>query len=388
MDKIAEVDKILKNFEGREDSYSDSDDRRVKAIQNEIRRLDQEIHSLEMDFLQKAQDMETRRGAPGYVAANRQTGTGGNPYILADIAKSLKFGHAADVSDRIKAVTSASGVAAIQDPSISDDILYALMANNELAMAGAQFVTIENYRQVPKVTTHPAVIWQDGEGTEITVDASLAIGSVKWDLKDLSLRLRVSNQFLMDTSERGRRLVQESMRQAIQDGIGKAVFTGTGANGQPAGIEKFSGLQTVDAQSGEMSDWSQIISAVKKLATANVPLSNISFFGSPEVWRQLASFTATVGDGQPLRLPEALKPIKFMSPTNLVPETYNTNTETAAFLGDFSKIVVGFQGAFEFVLDQTRAHHLETEFLIHMRCDVKATHEDNFCMIQDILIGT
>jgi HK97 family phage major capsid protein len=330
--------------------------------------------------------LDARRGQPGYRPANYDgPGSGSeNPFIFADIARSLKFGHAApDLPANIKAITSSSGSAVVQDPTLADDIIYALMANNELVEAGASIVNIENYRQVPKVTTYPAAVWQNGEGTEITVDASLAIGSVKWTLADMAIRVRVSNQFLMDTSERGRRLVQESMRKAVQDELARAALVGTGATGQPAGIEQFSGLQTT-AAAGALGDWTHIIGSVKKLLSVNVPLPNISFIGSPEVWRQMASFEAT--DGQPLRMPPLLEPIRFMSPTSLVPENYS-GTDTAAFVADFSRLIIGIQGSFEFVLDQTRAHHLETEFLIHLRADVQATHEDAFCQITGITVA-
>ena len=98
----------------------------------------------------------------------------------------------------------------------------------------------------------------------------------------------------------------------------------------------------------------------------------------------MASFADTTG--QPLAVPALLEPVRFYSPTNFVLETYDTNTITKLFLGDYSRITVGIQGAFEFVLDQVRADYLETDFLIHFRADVQASHEDNFCQITGILI--
>lgn len=388
-DIFTKIDRIMKDHEvdsGRR--WTAEIDREVAGMQEEIQKISDELKDLEKYERSLANGLDERSNMDGYLAANKQGEyRPTNKMVFADIARALKFGPGAKgLPENVKALTSTSGSAAIQDPAITSDIIWALQERNELTMAGVQFVNIENYRQTAKVTEYPAVNWQNGEGNQIPLDTALTISSVKWELKDMAIRIRVSNQFLMDSSDRGRRLVQESMRKSVQAGLGRAVFTGTGATGQPQGIENFSGLQEVDLGGGEQLDtWARIIQGVKKLADVNVPISSISAFGSPEVWKQMASMADL--NGQPIMKPELLKPVTFYNPTNFVPETYDTNTTTKLFLGDYSKIIVGLQGSFEFVLDQVRADYLETEFLIHLRADIKATHEDNFCQIKGILIS-
>lgn len=308
-------------------------------------------------------------------------------FVFADIARSLKFGgEAKDVPSEIRAVTSSSGSAAIQDPHVVDKIIYELQSSNQLAEAGADFRNITNYMQMPKVTTYPNYHWQASEGDEIPVDTAMVISSKKWELKDLAIRVRVSNQYLMDSGTRGRKLVERSMVKQINQAIAQAVFTGTGLSGQPGGIETFSGLQTVDIDpDAVMTDWEYIIDACRLLATVNVPISEISCFFSPTGWAQLASFAAV--DGQPLRLPKLLEPVRFFNPSTLILETYDSSTTTKFFLGNFNNLVVGFQGLFNITLDQPRANFLETEFLVHMRLDVQALYENNFCEISGILLS-
>ena len=307
-------------------------------------------------------------------------------YILADLARSLKFGKAAKgLSDQVRAITTSSGSAAIQDPHVVDQIILELQSSNQLAEAGADFRQIKNHMQMPKVTEYPAYHWQANEGDEIPVDTALTISSKKWNLKDLAIRVRVSNQYLMDSGKRGRRLVEESMVRQINQAIAQAVFTGTGTSGQPAGIETFSGLQSVNIDpDAAMTDWTQIIEACRLLSSVNVPIDKISAFFSPTGWSQLASFVDTTG--QPLGKPVLLQPVRFFNPSTLVLESYDTGTTTKMFLGDFSKLIVGFQGMFTISLDQVRAAHLETEFMVHMRLDTQATHEDNFAQITGILV--
>ena len=327
-------------------------------------------------------DRETK-GSPGKSVYEKPKESN---YFLADVARALKFGsEAKGISQEVRAVTSTSGSAAIQDPTVLDQIIFELQSENQIAEAGATFKRISNYEQMPKIEEYPNFHWQANEGDEIPVDTALQIGSVKWSLKDLAIRVRVSNQYLMDSVDGGKKTIQESMRRQINQGIAQAVFTGTGLSGQPGGIETFTGIQTVDVNpDAALVDWSHIIDACRLLSAQNVPISNISAFFSPTGWAQLASFADTTG--QPLNKPELLKPVRFFNPTTLVLETYDTNTTTKMFLGDFSKLIVGFQGLFNITLDQTRAHHLETEFLVHLRMDAQATHENAFSQITGILI--
>ncbi len=307
-------------------------------------------------------------------------------YLLAEIARSLKFGgEAKGISPEVRNLTSTTGASALQDPKLLDRVIFELQSSNELGAAGATFTRIENYSSVPKVTDYPSYQWQINEGDELAVDTNLTIGFKKWTLKDLAIRLRVSNQFLLDAGSRGQRIIEGSMRSQINQAIAQAVFTGSGTAGQPGGIETFTGIKTVDINpDAAITDWTEIIEAVRQLSAENVPISQLSAFFSPTGWAQLASFADTTG--QPLRKPALLEPVTFYNPTTLVLETYDTNTTTKFFLGDFSRLVIGFQGLFSFTLDQTRASHLETEFIVHMRLDVQATHENHFAQITGILI--
>ncbi len=307
-------------------------------------------------------------------------------YLLADIFRSAKLGGQAEgLSKEVKNMTSTTGAAVIQDPVILSQIVTELQSYNPLVEAGVVFKMIQNYSSMPKVTQGPSWHWQSAEGEEIPVSTGLTISSVDWSLKDLSIRVRCSNQFLMDSEGLGRAVVQSEITRQINFALIQAVLLGTGVSGEPQGLENMTGLQTLDINpDAGLSDWSEIIEACRLLAAVNVPISNISAFGSPTVWSQMASFADSTG--QPLRKPALLEPVRFFDPTTLVPETYDTSTTTKLFLGDFSKLVVGFQGPFQVVIDQNRAHHLETEFLTHLRIDVRALYEEVFVEVTGILI--
>lgn len=383
------ADAVLKSCPGGE-GWNESKEKEFDRYQSEVEKLDRQIDSLEAQERKLARNLDAKRGKGNYISANHERWdeprTGRN--LLAQLARATKFGPgAAGLSEEIKAITSTSGSATLQDPTIMDELILELQAATQLTEAGVQFVNTENYRQIPKIEAYPAHVWQPAEGQEITLDSALTIGSIQWRLKDVAVRVRCSNQWLMDSSDRGTRLIQTAMEKAVNDAIFDAVINGSGSSGEPKGIRFFDNVQTYSIPGGPqaITDWEPIVQAAAMLAATNVPLDQTSLFVSPNGWKQLALLSSTVGDGQPLQRPPML-PTRIMNPTTHVLETFATNTETVMVMGDFSKVVVGMGPQMTLQLVEVRSAYLETEFLLHARVDIQSTHDNNFVVIDDILL--
>jgi HK97 family phage major capsid protein len=115
---------------------------------------------------------------------------------------------------------------------------------------------------------------------------------------------------------------------------------------------------------------------------ANVPYQNIGGIMNANTVEQLMNLSAT--DGQPLQMPMLLTDMR-KAYTQAVKSDYGTgNDETRIYFGDFSEMVVGFQGAFEFRLDERYKDYLQTGFLIHMRADIQVKHPEAFCILENI----
>ncbi len=376
MDLMEETDKLLERSRSDRSLLQEVDDNSQR-----ITALDRQILSLERSHQQEI--AKAARVFNGSSVAHRRTDNDRST-IFADCLRSIKFGAKANgIPEEIRDLTTSGSSAIIQNPDIIDEVIHSLQSNNELAEAGVLFQQVdENYRSYPKVLTGPSHEWQENEGDQISLDTSLDIGSVKWSLKTVACRVSVSQQVLLDSQERARRIIQEEVRRQLQGAIAQACLTGTGSTGQPTGVENFSGLQTVDASSTQLTDWSEIIEACQKLAAVDCPISNISAFFSPTAWAQLADFTDTTG--QPLRTPPLLEPVRFFNPTTHVLETYDTNSNTKMFLGDWSKLVVAIQGPISIVTEHLRADRLMVDFIVFMRMDVQALHENHFVQIDNI----
>jgi hypothetical protein len=73
---------------------------------------------------------------------------------------------------------------------IMDELILELQAATQLTEAGVQFVSTENYKQIPKIESFPSHAWQSAESELIELDTALTIGSVQWRLKDVAVRVR------------------------------------------------------------------------------------------------------------------------------------------------------------------------------------------------------
>ena len=288
-----------------------------------------------------------------------------------------------DMDIENRAIVS-SGSALIQNPNVVDDIVYALQSSNPLVDAGVQFVNVENNRQVPKVTAYPAANWVTESSTLGATDPT--IGSIKWELKDIAVLVKVKNNVLYDAKADVQRLVSEVTQRAINDAILKAMFYGANGSNQPEGIDNFTDALKVDmgTNGAALQNYNPFISATRKLMDVNIVKKNISFIYNPSIAETIAGFVDTTS--QPLNAPKMIADLRHLETTAVKSDyTQGSATDTTrVYAGDFSKMVVGLGGSFSITLDQRYADELTTGFIVHTRIDMKPLFENAFCIIEGI----
>ena len=398
----------LQNFErkAREESRSltDTEQQEFNDTLKEYNAAKLAIENKE-GFLQEVKEREQREGGIGPIdpisgRPRPSDNLGGKErrekegrMALAGIARGLVQGERAlgnipqgefrEVLTR--SISSSSGSAVIQDPLVLGRVIFALQANNDLVRAGARFVSMSNNSVYPKITAYPSLQWQASEGTAITEDSSLAIGSLKWNFKDAAILVLINDQVLYDSAIDLEATVSQAIIRGINDGILSQIFAGDGTSGTITGLDNITGIQTVAGGSAVLSNYSHIISGIKSLMDVNVNPSNVSAFAPPVVWSQMAGLSAT--DNQPLMKPDGVKNMPLYW-TTAIGEDYGTgNNETRIYMGDFSQMVIGFQGPISFKLVERYKEKLQTGILMHMRLDVQLLHPDNFLRIEDISVS-
>ena len=285
-------------------------------------------------------------------------------------------------SEEFRGLTSSSGSTLLPQDRIQQTIMD-LESQNDLGTACARFMLIEQNHQYPRVTGKGTAYYQAAELDQIT-DSSPTITSVKADLKDVAIRFIISNQLLLDASENIEVVLQNAMIEKMNQTVLESVFSGSGASGQPTGLDNLSNILTVDAGGTKLTDYKYHIQAVKKLLDANMRMENLSVFGSPDSLSQLENLSDTTG--QPIMQPKMVDRLPQFYTSAIATNYGATTDETKLYFGDFNRMIVGYQGPFTIMTDQS-ASKLATEVILYYRYDLMYLSPDSFCRVDNIETG-
>jgi HK97 family phage major capsid protein len=289
---------------------------------------------------------------------------------------------AGKVDEEVRGLNSTGAAKMIPTDRIQQTIMD-LQSQNDLAAAGVQFITLENNAQWPRITDRGTAYFQAAQLDQIN-DTTPTILGVKAEFKDVAMRVIVANQVLFDAAEDVEVILQQAMIEGINQAVLESAFSGSGASGQPTGLDNLSNILTVNAAGEKLTNYRFIIEAVKKLLDANMPMQNLSMFGSPDSWQQLESLTNGFGD--PLREPNTIAQMRKYFTSAIKTDYGSGQDQTKLYLGDFSRMLVGFQPAMTVITDGS-ASKLATEVIVHFRYDLLYLSPDSFCRIDGIETG-
>jgi HK97 family phage major capsid protein len=377
---IQELDKIhTRSKENKDGSLSKDDQYIWDSNMDQVNILDYHIREA---VVREAQNQEAalildKRNVDQFRNKSGKASRSNN--LLGRIIKSAH----SQPDDEVRSLTSTSGTKLIPESRISD-VIFDLTSQNQLFDgAGARAIEAEQNLQYPSLTGYPTHHWQSAELQQIP-DSAPVFSGIKVSLKDIAVRIIVSNQLLIDADVEVSAVLQQAMITAINQAILEAAFSGSGASGQPTGLDNLANVLTVDAQGDKLTNYRFHIEAVKKLLDANILLPNISFFASADSWSQLESLTDSTG--QPLRAPSSISDLRKFY-TSAIKTDYGTdNNKTKVYAGDFSRMVMAYQPAMQIYTDQNQ-DRLASTFITHFRLDFLYLSNDSFARIDNIETG-
>lgn len=377
---IQELDKIhTRSKENKDGSLSKEDQYNWDSNMDQVNILDYHIREA---VIKEAQNQAAnlildKRNADQFRNKSGKASRSNN--LLGRILKSAQ----SQPDEEVRSFTSTSGSKLIPESRISD-VIFDLTSQNQLFDgAGAIALEAEQNLQYPRVSSYPSHHWQSAELEQIP-DSAPSITSLKIDLRDIAVRIIVSNQLLMDADVEVSAVLQNAMITAINQAILEAAFSGSGASGQPTGLDSLASILTVDAQSEKLTNYRFHIEAVKKLLDANILLPNISFFASADSWSQLESLTDSTG--QPLRAPSSIADLRKFYTSAIKTDYGNGSNQTKVYAGDFSRMVMAYQPAMQIYTDQNQ-DRLASTFITHFRLDFMYLSPDSFVRIDNIETG-
>ena len=175
------------------------------------------------------------------------------------------------------------------DPITTRPIIDRIFAPTVAARMGVQFISIaQGETEWPVATSGATAGWADGETANVagpqvyaTVDKALKPDNT------FGVQMKVTRKAMKQSGAALEQAVRRDMNSAIQTGLDKAIFQGSGANGEPLGIVSGAGtygiLETaVDAP----ASWSAFRGAIVRYMLANAisSPSDVKLLLRPEVW--------------------------------------------------------------------------------------------------------
>ncbi|NWE53560.1 phage major capsid protein [Brevundimonas sp. P7753] len=254
--------------------------------------------------------------------------------------------------------TVASGT---PDPIQTRPIIDRLFPDSVAARMGAQMINIDSGAvEWPVVTSSVTAGWANGETGNVAGPAVFA--TTDRALKpehNLGIQMRITRKALKQSGDALEQAVRRDMNGAIAVELDRAVFQGSGTNGQPLGVITGAatyGITSTDA--GAMATWSALRAAVVRFMTGNAAGSPgaVRSLIRPELWALLDD---TLIDGTAVsewdRLLKNIPAGNIAMSANALPAPSGDPLETQALLttaaGGVAPIFVGTWGGVDLIRD-------------------------------------
>jgi HK97 family phage major capsid protein len=246
------------------------------------------------------------------------------------------------------------------DPISTRPIIDRLFPDSMAGRMGAQMISIESGAiEWPVVTSSVTAGWADGEAANVATGAAFVTTdrAMKPD-HNLGVQMRITRKAMKQSGAALEAAIRRDMQGAMSQAMDKAVFLGTGTDGEPLGVITGRAtygiaLQEVDAA----ASWAAFRAGVTAFLVANAASGPgaVRAMIRPELWDYLDGII--VGDGgfkfEYDRLREALGAANMTS--NALPAPSGSPSETTSLLtttiGGVAPIYVGTWGAIDMIRD-------------------------------------
>lgn len=255
--------------------------------------------------------------------------------------------------------TVASGT---PNPISTRPIIDRLFPDSVASRMGAQMISIDSGAvEWPVTTSAVSAGWANGETANVagptvyaTTDRAMSPDH------NLGVQMRITRKTLKQSGAALEAAVRRDMANAMGVEMDKAVFLGTGADGQPLGV--IAGAATYGVTSTDFAgaaSWTAFRQAVVRFMTANAAgsPSAVRMMIRPEVWSALdgAVFDSGSGVTEWDRLTRNIPTGNIAMTTNGLAAPAGTPLETTALLttnaGGVAPIFVGAWGAVDVIRD-------------------------------------
>ncbi|HMQ95254.1 MAG TPA: phage major capsid protein [Amaricoccus sp.] len=248
------------------------------------------------------------------------------------------------------------------DPVTTRPIIDRLFPDLAAGRMGAQMIAIESgSTEWPVVTSSVAAGWADGELADVAGPTTFATTdrALKPE-QNLGVQMKISRKALKQSGAALEAAVRRDMNSAMGVALDRAIFLGTGANGQPLGVVAGAatyGITATDA--GASASWAAFRARVTAFMVANAAgsPSAVRALIRPELWDFLDGAYIDTGTGVTEwdRLTRSVPPGNIAMSSNALAAPTGSPLACSALLstaaGGVAPIFVGAWGAVDVIRD-------------------------------------
>lgn len=290
---------------------------------------------------------------------------------LAGFMRALVNGPRTDLERRALAEGAVATGGAYLPTPLATEVIDAARVRNAAFQAGARTVPMTAATlRMARIVSDPVPGWRPENA--LIPESEPVFGDASFKAHTLAVRFTASRELLEDAPNMDATL-RSVMAAAFARGLDEAVFFGTGQNEQPLGIANTPGVQSVSlgTNGAALAGYAPFLDAQLALETANEGKVTAIVL-APRTNRTLNGLVDL--QGQPLNKPPVLANVPILATTGVpVNQTQGTaNNASAAFMGDFTQVLVGIRTQLQITVLQERfAEFGQIGFVGWLRADVQ-----------------
>ena len=223
---------------------------------------------------------------------------------------------------------------------------------------------------IPRQTSGAAMTWitaEDGDATE----SEPQFDQVTLSPKDAAVYTEVTRRLTQQSTPAIEGIVRNDIYQAIATGLDAAIFNGSGASGQPQGINGATGVDDPTIVSALAPTYEELVTVVQTIMESNALRGVPAWAISPAVWQHLMTTPVQTGGVEGAFILATGRIVGFQ-------QAWTTQLASGDFcFGDFTNVLVGEWGGLELNVDPfTHSLKGKTRFVAFKTVDTAIRHPE------------
>lgn len=240
---------------------------------------------------------------------------------------------------------SSSGGNLIGETVLSSEFVEALRAENHATRMATILPNLSGDVGVPIESTAPTAQWVAEAGAASESDPT--IGQATLAPKVIIGYTEVTRSLLAQASTDAEVIVRRALTRSIATVLEKAIFTGSGSNGQPTGLSGLSGISSTTYTNGGDPTLANGLNVIKELDDDSVPEDRRAWIANPGIRAEYRK----VGQVSTSGTIPAWYNQRFLDYPAYVSANLPSTGKGTAYLADWSQVIIGLWSNVEILVN-------------------------------------